>query len=821
MDKTKDKVICSKCEKPYSDVPKVLPGCLHVFCLSCLHNLPLSYSVQESKEMKSVVFKDKPDSKESVLGESCRSTRSADSALAKSLEESISISSIMTTAAKSPILQRSKSVFESSCSMLSRNRQNSDAISFYVNCPKCDRPSSLPPCGVSGLRTDYLAMSLVGTYAAAETLQSKLSSSKCDQCVEDVPAVSYCIDCMKLICEDHSKCHNLWEEFASHKVFPLSSLPVEDKRSSKQQGAAILSHLQPSFRVGEFCCPRHLKETSDHHIRYFCTTCYDLMCGNCTVSTHKVSEHNCEFITSDYLSEKKTLAEESFDKLSGLFQDLDVVAADISSKTKSVAHHREEVKEKINELFSEIISLLEVRKKTLHNQVNEIYQDSLSRLSDCNKQVCALKNHVRECQNFVRGNLESQGDLSLLTVADLISSHTKNITSDYNKLLPNIAVTIPEVAAYPLRKADLSEAISKYASIHILPSVSSPSKKKLSLPLSLQSRVDSGLKDITCLVASDEVFSQNLQDSITGGYVYSPHRLSPSNFPPSRDDLSSPIMINIPKIAGMHVRTIEKISKPSGIRYDHRNSSIVVCVFGTHQVVTLDQHGMEIHRIGEKGDQTGRFLYPQNTAIDDQGKMLVVDSLYRIQIFDRSGKFLKSIGQKGKGQVQFNDPVAIAIGPKKKIYVLERQNQRIQVLNSNFTFHRFIGKSGRGECEFYLPNDMTIADSGHLYVADTGNHRIQILSASGAFLLAFGTKGNVPGELSHPSHLCVGTDEICISEEGNHRISIFNMKGYFMQCFGQKGCGDKEFNRPSGITIDQNRILYVCDSKNNRIEIYK
>jgi len=819
MERVKDKVVCPMCEKPYGDVPKVLPGCLHVFCLSCLQNLPLSYTVHEDKGKKNVVFKDNPDNRKSVLGESCRSTRSADSALAKSLEESVSIST--STTAKTPTLQRSKSFFESSCSMLSRNRKESDAITFSVNCPKCDRPSTLPPCGISGLRTDYLAMSLVGTYTAAEALQAKLSSSKCDQCVESVPAVSYCIDCMKLICEDHSKCHNRWEEFASHKVFPLSSLPLGDKKTLKQQDMAILSRLQPSFRVGEFCCPRHLKETSDHHIRYFCTTCYDLMCGNCTVSTHKVSEHNCEFITSDYLSNKKRLTQESFDQLTGLFQDLDVVAADISNKTKSVARHGEEIKEKINDLFSEIISLLEVRKKALYDEVDEIYRDSLSQLSDCNNEVVALKNHVRECQNFIRGNLESQGDLSLLTVADLISSHTKRIASDFNDLRPKADVTIPEVVAYPLRKSDISEAISKYAGVHVLPSMSSPSKNTLSLPLSHQSRVASGLKTITCSMVSDDVFSRNLQDSITGGFVYSPPQLSSLGCPPSRDDLSSPIMINLPKIAGIHVRTIENVSKPSGIRIDHRNSSIVTCVFGTHQVVVMDQNGTEVLKIGEKGDQNGRFLYPQNSAIDDQGKILVVDSLYRIQIFDRSGKFVKSIGQKGKGQVQFNDPVAISIGPKKRIYVLERQNQRIQVLNCNFTFHSFIGKAGRGECEFYLPNDMTIGECGHLYVADTGNHRIQILSSSGSFLFVFGIKGNKPGDLYHPSHLCVGTDEICISEEGNNRISIFNMKGYFMQCFGQKGSGDKEFNRPSGIAIDQNRILYVCDSKNKRIQIYK
>ena len=821
MDWINEKVTCTICKEPFGDVPKVLPGCLHVFCLSCLHKLPISYAIQENKGkdragiietgLNNLSFK------ENHFRESCSSTRSADSALAESLLDSVSSSS---TSMKPPFLQRSMSLLERSHSLQRGPRQESDALIFSINCPKCDRTSSLPPCGVTGLRTDYLAMSLVNTYTALLALQSKLSNSTCDQCVEGVPAVSFCVNCMKLICEDHSKCHNLWEEFANHKVFPLSSL-LCGENDLKRKDSAIFRYLRPSLHVGEFCCPRHLKETTDHQIKYFCTSCFDLMCGNCTISTHKVSEHSCDFITPEYISEKKKLTEESLDHLSTLFQDLDVLAGEIYSKTKTIAQHGDKAKRKINELFSEITSLLEARKKSLCDEIDDISKDPLTCLSDCNEKVNSLKDHVRECQNFVRGNLDCEGDLSLLTVADIISSHTKSIALNYEELLPKAEVVIPEVVVSSLRVNQLSEAISKYGGIHVLPSLPRLRDMRLSLPLNLFACGASSSKKITRSMAPVDVFSRNLQDSITGGYVYSPPLLSPT-CPQSLDDLlSSPIVINLPKVAGIHIRTIENVFKPSGIRIDHRNSNIVVCVFGSHQMTTLNQSGMEIQSIGEEGDRNGQFLYPQCSTIDCHGRTLVVDSFYRIQVFDRTGKFLKSIGQKGKGRLQFNDPVAIAVGQSRKIYVLERHNQRIQVLNSNYTFHSFIGKAGRGECEFYLPNDMTVGDCGHLYVADTGNHRIQILSLEGSFMLAFGTKGSDPGKLCHPSHLCVSNDEIYVSEEGNHRISIFSMKGYFMQCFGQKGCGEKEFNRPSGIAVDQNRTLYVSDSKNNRIQIFK
>lgn len=818
-----DKVLCSMCKEPYSDTPKVLPGCLHVFCLACLHKLPLSYVFQSSQEGESRERGDKSKEYKSYFSDSICSNRSRASSLTCSSKDTSFTCSSGSLLQHPTTLTRSVSVQEGNQSQEAIHRLHSDSLVFSVSCPKCNRCSLLPPSGMNGLRTDYLALSLVGTYTAVKALQSKVFKSVCDQCVEDTPAVSFCTNCREMICEDHAKCHNLWEEFSAHRVLPLSSLPYDEDRV-KRRDSPIIRYLRPSLRLGELGCPRHFKETSDHYIKYFCTSCADLVCGNCTISSHKETEHhNCNHITRELLSEKKKLTEESLDQLSHVFQDLDVISGNIHTQREDITKNGLEAKNKIEEIFSEAVSLLETRKKMLCDEIDDIVNDPLQHLSNCDEKVNTIKDHVRECQNYVRGNLDCDGDLSLLTVADVISSHTKDVVTYYKELLPAAEVTVPEIVVSSHRQDQLHDVISKFLGVHLL----SPQDKRSFLqPLMLKGKTVGSSSSCKPKILSQsmssitEVFSRNLHDSVTGHYVYSPNELSPSGYT-IVGDLSSPIIINLPKIAGIYIRTIEGVSKPNGIRIDQRNSNLAVCIFGSHQLVILDQNGVEIQRLGQKGDRSGNFLFPQNSTRDAQGKTLVVDSLYRMQVFDRNGKFLKSVGQKGKGQLQFNDPVAIAIGANKKIYILERQNQRIQILNSNFTFHNFIGKAGRGECEFYLPNDMTICDCGHIYVADSGNHRIQVLNLEGSFLCTFGSKGSGPGELCHPSHLCVGLDEICVSEEGNHRVSVFSLKGYFIQSFGQKGSGEKDFNRPLGIAIDRNRTLYVCDSKNNRIQIFK
>ena len=51
-------------------------------------------------------------------------------------------------------------------------------------------------------------------------------------------------------------------------------------------------------------------------------------------------------------------------------------------------------------------------------------------------------------------------------------------------------------------------------------------------------------------------------------------------------------------------------------------------------------------------------------------------------------------------------------------------------------------------------------------------------------------------------------------------MSVFTSGGQFVTAFGQKGKGDGEFNLPFGISVDECGIVYVCDFKNNRVQLF-
>ena len=60
-----------------------------------------------------------------------------------------------------------------------------------------------------------------------------------------------------------------------------------------------------------------------------------------------------------------------------------------------------------------------------------------------------------------------------------------------------------------------------------------------------------------------------------------------------------------------------------------------------------------------------------------------------------------------------------------------------------------------------------------------------------------------------------------VTEVRNHRVSMFQTNGQFVKCFGRKGSGLGQLDKPRGIAMDFNKMLYVCDCGNNRIQIFK
>src|SRR5262249_55958404 len=95
--------------------------------------------------------------------------------------------------------------------------------------------------------------------------------------------------------------------------------------------------------------------------------------------------------------------------------------------------------------------------------------------------------------------------------------------------------------------------------------------------------------------------------------------------------------------------------------------------------------------LAPEGTGNGQFSKPRGIATGTDGSYYVVDaSNFRVQKFDKDGKFLLSFGSQGKGDGQF-DALVLDSGPA----------------------------AGTG------PGGIVVDKDGGVYVADTWNHRVE------------------------------------------------------------------------------------------------
>ena len=186
----------------------------------------------------------------------------------------------------------------------------------------------------------------------------------------------------------------------------------------------------------------------------------------------------------------------------------------------------------------------------------------------------------------------------------------------------------------------------------------------------------------------------------------------------------------------------------------------------------------------------------------------------RISKYSISGTFIVSVGKKGNGQMQFHKPGDITFNTSNhKVYVVDTGNLRVQILNSDLTFSSTFGKKGDDEGQFISPHAIACDSTGKVYVADVVANCIHIFTTEGKFLTML--------ELYHPT--CIAIDAIgrlYITSRNSHCVSVLTSDGKFVTSFGGFGEEPGQFDHPTGLAIDDNGVVHVCDTNNDRIQMF-
>ena len=195
---------------------------------------------------------------------------------------------------------------------------------------------------------------------------------------------------------------------------------------------------------------------------------------------------------------------------------------------------------------------------------------------------------------------------------------------------------------------------------------------------------------------------------------------------------------------------------------------------------------------------------PTEVAVDHQSNVYVSTAFdHKLHKFDKEGILLKSVGGKGNEPGKFNFPNGNRVRGNK-LFVCDSRNHRIQIFDTELNFLRTFGSKGTKSGRFDFPADVDFDSNSTAYIVDYHNHRIQAMTLDGRFLYTFGKKGHAPGELKHPACIQVRGQLLYITEEMNNRVSVFRTSGQFVTTFGED-----YLQEPDGLTIDEDGFVYV------------
>ena len=220
------------------------------------------------------------------------------------------------------------------------------------------------------------------------------------------------------------------------------------------------------------------------------------------------------------------------------------------------------------------------------------------------------------------------------------------------------------------------------------------------------------------------------------------------------------------------VKVIEGTQAPYGAAFNSYGE-MYVTEYYNRQVAVLDSSGKKIHTIGSKGDGPGQFQQPRYIAVDSNDNIYVTNE-HKLQKFNRNGEFVKSVGSGSKGSKpgEFYLTHGVKIH-QNHVYVCDCYNHRIQVFDLDLVFITSFGTKGSGQGQYDRPCDLAFDSQGNIYVSDYANNRVQVLDPNGRYLRQFGGKSG-PGKLKGPEGIHIAHDCVYVSDCGNTIVLLYS-----------------------------------------------
>lgn len=210
------------------------------------------------------------------------------------------------------------------------------------------------------------------------------------------------------------------------------------------------------------------------------------------------------------------------------------------------------------------------------------------------------------------------------------------------------------------------------------------------------------------------------------------------------------------------------------------------------------------------------FSHPQAIALSADDRLYVVDSgNNRIQIFDKRGQFLRTIGGFGFEADQFDNPTDIWTRSLINIYISDYNNRRIQRYDRRLNFISSLtsNEADAPDFQFEEVRSCALNSNNDLFILDHGENKIVKINRRGEKERSFGTYESGDGELQEPQQLDILKNQfLLVSDAGAKSVFVFDSFGNFI-----RRISDPHFVHPSGLCVLGDGSFLLADSEANRL----
>jgi DNA-binding beta-propeller fold protein YncE len=555
----------------------------------------------------------------------------------------------------------------------------------------------------------------------------------------------------------------------------------------------------------------------------YCETCKKQLCRDCVLMTNEHSTHEYGFFEKVAPKYRKQLTSE-MSQVTARESSISSALGEIVAAETNVENHAQKCQDDIEHAFEELFSVLQVCKRTMKDEATAYYS-SLTGVFDQQKE------RLKEIQGKIKSVAASvdtilpDDDKSFLMRMGSTFEGISNLQKKFQAA--SLTVTMPQLIAMPVVDTDTFTrytktncslyklADAKMCSIDSSPFIDAKLfvGQQLTFTLTLhdssgnisvgENKIDVNIQENCSMNSKLEPISQGhikvtltlkrrgqhqLSVKVNGAHIKdSPFTVTVQMMPPNL--LSRPVAI------------ISELDRPASLVYSQAEDKIFATILGEHRVMKFEvdsQFCVTQHEF-IKIDKVHEITH--DAALDCFFATTLEHQLHKLS---SDGKIIKTVGQKGKRNAEFEYPNGLRVSKERELYICDSKNNCVQVFDLGLNFKRSFGKKGVGKGQFDFPADVDFDTNGNIYVTDRSNHRIQVFTCAERHLrtILLGNKANV----SHPMSLIIHDGNMYVTDCFNHSVCVINISGA-ISITTTFGVG--YLHTPKGITIDKAGFVYV------------